>query len=1062
MMTSLGRIANSAVSLTNENTLALVNINLDFSLFRCKPAQEFLPVGSALTIRRREEAETGPTHRTACKLGFLFHEVIPDTPKLIKAFGRRVSEILSRPGINPQGTEKDGPFKPFVGADCTSVWAAATSGSSSIGVLLLACMLADAWDAKTATSIWVEIIEERKKKIRADADASKLVNPHTSTAAQQEYTRAELASWDASVRAWLRRAGASMKVQRTQFAIIAQNLTIPYPRATCTYDTVTLTWTRAMEVLEKLLDNLPQAACDRAVIRGISAWHLYPDLLVFQEEATKVSFRDPLFQASAILSLGLEYKGQPSDNFIRWSLALSHLRYYGNPVPVRSNEQLSRVHMSQLWLVALGAIFCKWQVPYTKFDDALRWFEELGKKLHQTTRSRAELSWLSHLCAAATGLDGERRKTATMLVKYGWRRGANFLGGNIAPDVKLAFFGLCNENVMDALSQETHVDSGIQYLRGIASALLINAEDAVISYEGEIAGLKYSEWASIRPISEHLAERRGTANCLNNGRPTNQRYARWLHCETTGIPGHNIKLEMELQERWVKVESSGEICKVVTEEENLLHVPAGAKKELMWNKPPNLFAGPVGFKHLFGPWGLSNKTYGLWIRGNKYADCVRYLDSRLKAHFERPPFLERGLEWLQGMNCADNVVEYLSAMMKPSPVSTRLPWSEQFSTKLPQRGTKRKRHASPQAPSSKRAEERAMTDFENDHGVDDEVDHEPADCFFMMNFAFRPPIAWLLSLRALELANEVYDRLPSATVSIQVTEQELIKAHWLPLSIQDALRAESNADAYLTACIPASQHLKSMGRAQSFACVAMFESGRFNIDPAKLNEVIALCSEDSIFVSEILLSDPSMDAEKLSIRHIIGNVGVPGMVCMVSPTEPRIRSLGHDASLVSHAPYDGPLTEKFRGTSLHLSFTTWKIPLDWDSTGDIDQEIHLIESVVSVQDQGKWVADIDVLGVETDGLDIISFSCECESEPSSYAQNVVSISSWEEFLDQPPCIGILQTKKNWAARLAAASILIQQGNGHTAAILKGGKLCWNCLREAYEDPEPHLPQTIIL
>ncbi|KAH6856272.1 hypothetical protein B0I37DRAFT_389598 [Chaetomium sp. MPI-CAGE-AT-0009] len=1030
-MASLGRIANSVVSLTNENTLALVNINLDFSLFRCKPAQEFLPVGSALTIRRRVDAETGPTHRTACKLGFLFHEVIPDTPKLIKAYGRRVSEILSPRDINPQGTERDGPFQPFVGADCTAIWAAATSSSSSIGVLLLACMLADAWDAKTATSIWVEIIEERKKKIQADADASKLVNPHTFTAAQQEYTRAELASWDAN--------------------------------------TITLTWTRAMEVLEKLLHNIPQAACDRAVIRGISAWHLYPDLLVFQEEATKVPLRDPLFQPSAILSLGLEYKGQPSDNFIRWSLALSHLRYYGNPVPVRSNEQLSRVHMSQLWLVALGAIFCTWQVPYAKFDDALRWFEELGKKLHQATRSPAtELSWLSHLCAAATGLDGEKRKTATMLVNYGWRRGANFLGTNISPDLQLAFFGLCNENVMGALSHETDVDSGIQYLKGIASALLINAEDAIISYQGEIAGLGYSEWASIRPISEHLAERGGVASGFDNGTgtgtPTRRRYARWLHCETSRIPGHDVKLEMELRERRAKVESSGEICKVVTEGENLLDVPAGAK-ERVWSKPPNLFAGPVGLKHLFGPWGLSNRTYGLWIRGTKYADCVRHLESRLKAHFGRPPFLDRGLQWLQGMDYPDNVLKYLSAMMQakrveadlesqPSPVSTRPSWSEQFSTKSPQRGTKRKRNASPEPSPSERTGERAGTDPESGHGVD----HEPADCFFMMNSAFRPPIAWLLSLRVLELANGVYDGLPSATASIQVTEQELIKARWLPLSIQDALRTESNADASLTACIPAQQHLKSMGRAQSFACVAMFESGRFNIDPTRLNEVIALCSEDSIF----LLSDPSTEAEKLGIRHIIGNVGVAGMVCMVSPTEPRIRSPGHDASLVSHAPYDGPLNERFRGTSLHLSFTTWKIPLDWDSTGDIDQEIYLLESVVSVQDQGKWIADIDVLGVETDGLDTISFSCECEPEPSSYAQNAVSISSWDEFLDQPPCIGILQTKKNWAARLAAASILIQQGNGHTAAILKGGRLCWKCLREAYEDPEPHLPQTIIL
>jgi len=62
-MASLGRISNSAVSAINENTVALVNINLDFSLWRCNPSPEFLPIGSALTKGRRREAEnrTGPS-----------------------------------------------------------------------------------------------------------------------------------------------------------------------------------------------------------------------------------------------------------------------------------------------------------------------------------------------------------------------------------------------------------------------------------------------------------------------------------------------------------------------------------------------------------------------------------------------------------------------------------------------------------------------------------------------------------------------------------------------------------------------------------------------------------------------------------------------------------------------------------------------------------------------------------------------------------------------------------------------------------------------------------------
>ncbi|KAK3692988.1 hypothetical protein B0T22DRAFT_486792 [Podospora appendiculata] len=280
-MSSIGRIAGSAVSITNDNTVAIVNINLDFSLWRCDPAPEFIPIA-----------------------GFLFHEIIPDAPKLIKAYGRRVSEILAGPDINPQGTESDGPFQPFIGVDCTSIWAAATSGSASIGVLLLACMLADAFDAKVATATWVEIIKERKRRVQADVDAQKLVNPHTAAAAQQEFTRDELAS------------GGS------------------------TYETVTLTWSRAMET-----------------------------------EATKVSFNDPLLPNSGILSLGLEYKGKPSEGF--------------------------------------------WNIPYTSFDTTLAWFEELGKKLRPDDDQVHKLSWLLQLCAATTNLDGDARQVAPLLVKYG-------------------------------------------------------------------------------------------------------------------------------------------------------------------------------------------------------------------------------------------------------------------------------------------------------------------------------------------------------------------------------------------------------------------------------------------------------------------------------------------------------------------------------------------------------------------------------------------------------------------------------------------------------------------
>ncbi|KAK4223914.1 hypothetical protein QBC38DRAFT_372148 [Podospora fimiseda] len=1061
-MNSLAKFTAAALSVTNENTAALVNINLDISLFRCDPPSEFLPVGSALTVRRREEAETGQTHRTASNLGFLFQDIIPDTPLLIKAYGSRVSEILSHPDVNPKGTESDGPFQNFVGADCTSIWAAATSGA--IGVLLLACMLSDAWNSKQATSIWVELIADRKRMIRESADRGKFIAPHIAFAAQQEYTRSELASWDASVRSWLRRAATSMKFQHTQLALITSNITVAYPRGGSTYETVTMTWRRAMEVLENLLNNLPQEACDRAIIRGISAWHLYPDLLVFQPEATHVRFRDSLFQNAAILSLGLEYKGKPSDNYIRWSLALSHLRYYGDPVAVRSNEQLRRIHVSQLWLIALGSIFYQWEVPYANLDTAFSWFEELGRKLGQIGSLPHEISWLVELCKSASGLDSDKRDFAGTLIQYGYRRGAKFWGPNAHPSSHLAFFGLCNPQVMRALSCQQEVDCGITYLRQVCSTLRLDPQYAIICYEGSIAGHEYSEYCSITPVEESLIDSGSYTSIEETGAP--KVHARWVHCP---LAPESMRFARTLQEqlgaRAQHLQSMGEVCRIVTNQASMLSLDR-SRRTKSWYNPPGFFGhkGALKFKELVGPWGKDhidgerNHAFTIWVRVEVYDSYVQLLDSHIKGSATQNTTPEDGINWLRDNVSASRVLSYLLAIVKAP--GTPAPWFRSNdhlrngdSDTIQHDTLKRKR---PSSSDSETSGGRASHKQRGDQMV---------EVFSLITLVHRHPLKMLLSLRALEVVVSLYQGLPFATISMESMEHELLKGHWLPRSLQhdtNPVRREANNSAYSALNTPASQHLASMSRPEMFSCIAFFESGHFNIDPQQLNEVVALCHEDAIFVSEILLSDPGTDPEDLKIRHIVGNIGMAGMTFLLSPPEPRIRAIGQETPLVSHSPYNGALNDTFQGTSLHLSFTTWKFALDYTTTGEIDQDIFLVESVVSVQHKGKWVADIDVLELEKNRPDVISFPCNCEASLPKREDNVVAISSWDEFLDPPPCTGVLQTNQNWVARLAAASILTQQGNGHTALILGEGKLCWKCLCETYSEPEVRLPHRIIL
>lgn len=125
---ALGRITNSLLSGVVDTTISLATLNADFSLVRVTVPKEYNVVGQSLSRQRRSNAEEGPFHQATRRLGALFGDIAPSTPHLIRAYGSRISEIISHPGVNPTGTLADGPFQDFVGADATSIWAAATSG----------------------------------------------------------------------------------------------------------------------------------------------------------------------------------------------------------------------------------------------------------------------------------------------------------------------------------------------------------------------------------------------------------------------------------------------------------------------------------------------------------------------------------------------------------------------------------------------------------------------------------------------------------------------------------------------------------------------------------------------------------------------------------------------------------------------------------------------------------------------------------------------------------------------------------------------------------------------
>lgn len=140
----------------------------------------------------------------------------------------------------------------------------------------------------------------------------------------------------------------------------------------------------------------------------------------------------------------------------------------------------------------------------------------------------------------------------------------------------------------------------------------------------------------------------------------------------------------------------------------------------------------------------------------------------------------------------------------------------------------------------------------------------------------------------------------------------------------------------------------------------MFESGTLNIDPAGLSVFMTLSSGNSIFVVDSLFQDPS--EQRISITRLLGNLDSPGVVMLVPPQAPLIREADRGSwRLVNHYAFDGKVQDSFQVTSFHVSFTENEIPLSV-SVGAVDAEATMLETLVSVYDRERWVADIDVLG----------------------------------------------------------------------------------------------------
>jgi len=101
--------------------------------------------------------------------------------------------VVSKESVN-------GAFADYIGADGTSILAAATPGDGAVTMHLLACLLARMWKRTQAVSIWQELVQQRKSILSQKVASSTMLHANELAASMIYIERKQLDEWDASAR----------------------------------------------------------------------------------------------------------------------------------------------------------------------------------------------------------------------------------------------------------------------------------------------------------------------------------------------------------------------------------------------------------------------------------------------------------------------------------------------------------------------------------------------------------------------------------------------------------------------------------------------------------------------------------------------------------------------------------------------------------------------------------------------------------------------------------------------------------------------------------------------
>ncbi|KAI3323143.1 hypothetical protein HD806DRAFT_102014 [Xylariaceae sp. AK1471] len=1047
---SIQKIAASIASLNQETTFGLVNINFDFAMKKYDAPREFQGLGRELSQARIKAAEDGAVHVTARKLGALFRQCLPSTPRLIEAYGTRASDIASDPKVNPKPSKKHGVLADHVGIDGTSIWAAATSGADSVAVHLLACMLARMWSRSEAVAIWAELVSERKKEL----EQTDVADPQYLTALNDsriDITRDQLAHWDSSARAWLQSADEAMKIKQTQLMLVLNNVSLPVSTKPTLYRNVLQAWTSAMIATNSLIQGVPQSVEHASVLLGISSWHIYPDMVVLQSSQTPVRQADPLVKGGGVLTIGLNTE-RPSENGISWSLSLGHLRYYGGAVASERSliTQGNRITVAQLIQLSIGSMTRHWALPESTIVQFLVDIWELIEPVAQTSADGTSY-WIGHLAKAVKPLllqESLDTQVGFRLMKLGARRCPNFLApSNTVNEFKVnqqtraesstvpKLFGLSDIDIFINLLKQP--EDCVPYFRELVkdpSLSRFNNRLFVIRYCRTVEvpqRCTYYEYATALPTQSESRKRShdGQEHMVLNP----ARHLRWIQTDIESAPWTGPLAE----ERVEHFRGQGE------ESFNCRELRIKASSGTMqWRCTRDNFINYGILHHISDGDEFDRDKFDIDSQQEMVHSYSNYLnfeansslhdiissddDNRVTSRMEE--WCHVGFEVIMG---SMDTAALLVSSKSPNE-DARIKIKPTIGLSMPALSGAIRSEVSP-------------------------VSRKKTLLYLnqLINTISRAPL--LRSLRALATVSSIYDQLPNSTISLSVISQCLAEMIWIPSAEKDILTQDDSSRF----------RLFKLNRSSTFSCLLFLDTGGLSVPPMALPNIMAMATGDSIYIAKSLISDPSKNCLPHEICQIKGSIGKPGIALMIPPKNPLTRQMDlSNWQCVNHNAFDGQLHDSFSSTTLHLGFTDYIFPVDVGSHGNRDSEVYFLESLVSVHDRGKWVADLDILRtLENDTTWTVGaashwkqpqFSSigECEhvehTKSSSTEEirhpNLTAIDDWNEILDPPGTVAVVRSLDNWLGRLATAAVCRQLG---FLVIVLPGRLCWCCIRDEW-------------